>query len=129
MCSANPDPTSFRRIFVNRSVDDILYSAHHDIDTVLAAVDRQLRLVDASLNVTDLLERGVDVNWRHEVDRAFSADDDHFMPVRHDNQGHEVNDNDLLEWSSVIRSAFPSESYMLRLALRCHFGFNIELVN
>jgi hypothetical protein len=100
--SAPPDPTSFRRIFANRSLDDILHSAHHNVDAVLAAVERQLRLVDASLNASDLLERGVDVSWQREVKRAFSSDDEHFMPPRHDSKGHRIDDYDL-EWTSFVR--------------------------
>jgi hypothetical protein len=102
--SAPPDPTSFRRVFANRSLDDILHSAHHNVDTVLAAVDRQLRLVDASLNATDLLERGVDVSWQQEMKRAFSVDSKHFMPPRHDNTGHPIDEiNDDLEFASIVR--------------------------
>jgi hypothetical protein len=100
--TAPPDPTAFRRVFANRSLDDILHSAHHDADTVFAAVDRQLRLVDASLNVTTLLERGVDVSWRQQIDKAFSADSEHFMPPLHDAKGNKI-DNTWDELSALIR--------------------------
>jgi hypothetical protein len=102
--SAPPDPTSFRRVFANRSLDDILHSAHGNVQTVLAAVDRQLRLVDASLNATDLLERGVDVSWQQEMKRALSADSEHFMPPRHDNMGRPIDDIDSdMEFASIVR--------------------------